>query len=120
MTTEQHAVIDEDQLGGLAEVAGTEAVQAILDAFWSSTEELSTELSTALHDADAENAIKLGHALKGSSANVGAAAMAARAKAIELAAREGELDVAQKAFIEFAKDINATRLAMDNLLIRYG
>jgi HPt (histidine-containing phosphotransfer) domain-containing protein len=114
------AIIDEDQLGGLAEAAGVDGVRAILDAFWTSTAELAQALIGALSEEDPEEIIKCGHALKGSSANVGAALMSERAREIEDAAKAGDMAAAREALALFANDIAATRSAVEALLSRYG
>lgn len=111
-------IIDEDQIGGLADAAGAAAVRAIMEAFWSTTEELSAELNQAILTADQDAVKKLGHALKGSAANVGAARMADRAKAIEIAAAEGDVDAARAALQAFSSDIEETRAAISALLDR--
>ncbi len=116
----QAQVIDEDQLGGLAEAAGADAVRAILEAYWESTETLSTELVAAAEAADASNIAQLGHALKGSSANIGAALMALRAQAIEVAAKAGDVAAVREAVSAIPDDIERTRHAIDNLLARVG
>ena len=113
-------VLDESQLECLAEAAGIEGVRAILDAFWESTAELSSELCTAVASNDAQNIAALGHALKGSSANMGAALLANRARSIEEAAKSGNMSDARIALTNFPKDIAETRQAIDEILARYS
>lgn len=112
-----HEVIDEAQLGGLAQAAGVDTVRTILDAFWASTEEISVELCNAMDTGDTSSMAKLGHALKGSSANVGAALMADRAKLIEEAAISGDVIAAKQAMSAFVEDIERTRVAIEDLLL---
>ncbi|WP_158548757.1 Hpt domain-containing protein [Parvularcula marina] len=114
------SVIDESQIGGLAEAAGIEGVKMILDAFWTSTDELCEQLNAALAADDKPGLIRIGHTLKGSSANIGAALMADRAKEIELAAKEGELERARDGIARFLSDIADTRAAIEEILNRYG
>lgn len=114
------SVIDESQIGGLAEAAGVEGVRMILDAFWTSTEELYVELAAALDANDGPGMIRIGHTLKGSSANIGAAQMADRAKEIETAAKQGELELVRERLSRFMEDIKATRAAIDDILRRYS
>lgn len=117
MTTD---LLDLEQLSGLAEAAGVDAVRMILEAFWESTDELTNALTSALAANDADACIKAGHALKGSSANLGAARLANRAKDIEMAARDGKIEEARTLFSQFAGDISLTRSAMDDVLVSFG
>lgn len=120
MTTGTATVIDELQIGGLAEAAGVDGVRYILDAFWTSTEELSAQLRAALAENDDHNVAQIGHTLKGSSANIGAARMADRARDIEMAGRQGQIDIAKEALNAFGQDVAETREAIENILNRYG
>lgn len=114
------ATLDEEQLVGLAEAAGVDAVRMILEAYWQSTEELTALLKSAIDDADRDECAKAGHALKGSSANLGAALLAERAREIEDAARNGDIETARQLFSGFADDISTTKSAMDMMLVRFG
>lgn len=114
------SVIDESQIGGLAEAAGVEGVRMILEAFWTSTEELYAELSVAIDADDRPGMARIGHTLKGSSANIGAAQMADRAKQIETAAKDGEIELVRERLKVFMEDITATRAAIDDILRRYA
>lgn len=114
------SVIDETQIGGLAEAAGVEGVRMILDAFWASTEELSVELNAALMAHDTPGMARIGHTLKGSSANIGAAQMADRAREIETAAKDGEFEQVREALQRFIRDIAETRTAIEDILSRYN
>ncbi|MEM6649613.1 MAG: Hpt domain-containing protein [Pseudomonadota bacterium] len=116
---ESAEILDETQLGGLAEAAGIEGVKAILEAFWTSTEELAADLCQAVAANDIDNTAKLGHAIKGSSANLGASLMANRATVIETAAKAEDMNQVKTELSQFADDIAKTRQAMDALLARY-
>lgn len=112
--------IDEEQIGSLAEVAGVDVVNSILDAFWQSTENLTADLNQAIAVRDVRRIAELGHALKGSSANIGAAQMAKRAKLIEDAARAGEVESVMTAMRDITTDIAATRSALTEMMKRYA
>ncbi|WOI54119.1 Hpt domain-containing protein [Parvularcula sp. LCG005] len=112
-------IIDESQLGGLAEAAGVDGVRAILEAFWESTAEINSGLLAAIAANDSSNVAALGHALKGSSANLGAALLAMRARVIEDAGKAGNFAEAQDALSGIPNAIAETRQAIDEMLTRY-
>lgn len=120
MAGDSAEVIDEVQIGGLAEAAGIEGVRMILEAFWTSTEELAAELLRALADHDNSGVARIGHTLKGSSANIGAAQMAATARNIEDAGKGGDIDQARAALEAFGQSIAETRAAIEDILSRYN
>jgi HPt (histidine-containing phosphotransfer) domain-containing protein len=112
--------IDEEQIGSLAEMAGVAVVETILDAFWESTNTLTADLGAALGVRDGKRVAELGHALKGSAANIGAARLAVRAREIEDAAKAGDLDRAISVLRSFADDVAATRVAIAETLKRFA
>ena len=120
MSAEVQTVIDEAQLGGLAEAAGIDGVRMILDAFWQSTEELSVELLTALEHHDGADIARIGHTLKGAAANIGAAQMSDRARLIEIAGKDGALEAVQIELTAFRIDVTETRAAIEDILRRYA
>ena len=120
MSAEVQTVIDEAQLGGLAEAAGVDGVRMILDAFWQSTEELSVELLAALEHHDRADIARIGHTLKGAAANIGAAQMSDRARLIEIAGKDGTLEAARDELNAFRTDIANTREAIEDILRRYA
>ncbi len=82
--------LNKEQLDGLIDVAGIDGTREILQAFWSSTEGLLDAMRDQLHEEDYENAARTAHAIKGSSANVGASGLASGARDIENYCRNGE------------------------------
>lgn len=113
-------LIDDDQISMLVEGAGVDAVRPILDAYWESNDELTAELETHMAASDAPAIATTAHGLKGSSANLGALKVAARAKEIEFAAKDNDLDKVRSAYAELAGDIAATREAFDAILAAKG
>lgn len=111
-------IIDAEQIAMLVEGAGVEAVRPILDAYWESNDELTAALEQGIAKADPEDIARTAHGLKGSSANLGALAVANRAKEIELAAKSGDLTQVRELFHRLPADIAATRSAFDEILAR--
>lgn len=113
-------VLDDGQLGGLAEAAGVEGVRAIIDAFWEATQDLTEQLAVALSENDFKALMQTGHAIKGSSANIGANLLAERARSVETAASDANVDALKDALAAFPADIQKTKIAIDALLARYA
>ncbi len=93
----QHADIrlDPDAIAALRalQIPGRPSiVLRVFDLFESSTAKLLAELDQGLASADLTRVTRAAHTLKSSSANIGAIALAERAKAIEASGREGNLD----------------------------
>ncbi len=66
-------------------------VLRVIDLFESSATGLVGELEQALESGDIAVVTRAAHTLKSSSANIGATALAAHAKAIEACGRDGDL-----------------------------
>jgi PAS domain S-box-containing protein len=75
-----------------------ELLLQIIDIFMSETPALIVELGDFLERGDHERAFRAAHTIKGSSGNLSAAAVSANARAIELAARAGDLGAARDAY----------------------
>ncbi|MGE3772426.1 MAG: Hpt domain-containing protein [Gammaproteobacteria bacterium] len=67
-------------------------VLRVFDLFETSTASLLIELEQGLASGDLSLVTRAAHTLKSSSANIGATALAAQAKAIEHCGREGDLE----------------------------
>lgn len=117
--TEANA-IEAEQLQVLAEAAGKDAVEPILDAFWQSNDELYDQLGGAFSANDPAEAAKIAHALKGSASNLGGVRMAETAKAIETAAKAGDLETARDAYDRLPEEIAVTRAAFVQLMASIG
>ena len=85
------AVLDEEALGELFEVAGSETVQ-IIQVFLGDTPQTIRQLQEAATAGDIRQLQELAHSLKSASANVGATALSAAARRVEVGARAGTLD----------------------------
>ncbi len=84
-------VLDREVLDELREIAGSETAN-IIDVFLDDTAPLVRKLQEAAVAPDLDQLRELAHSLKSASANVGAMALSAAARRVELAARSGLLD----------------------------
>lgn len=112
-TSGGEAIIDWSQIDGLIEVAGVTGVREILDAFWRSTEELSAALKSQIAAGDFAAAARTAHAIKGSSANVGAQMLADAAREIEVYAKSNELKAPEAALATLSRIYGETRAALE-------
>lgn len=80
-----------DSIRSLRGVGGDRMVQRVISMYLTNSSDLVTELKTVLQKGDAEAVRQRAHALKSSSQNVGATAMAALSLALEEMGREGRL-----------------------------
>ncbi len=99
-------VLDASVLDELHGVIGA-STQAIIDAFLHDTPGVVQQLQDAASADDQQRLRGLAHSLKSSSANVGASALSAAARRIELEARNGTLErptvAAARVVTEFAR-----------------
>ena len=84
-------ILDREILDELREIAGNETA-TIIDVFLDDSTPLVRKLQEASVAPDLEQLRELAHSLKSASANVGALALSAAARRVELAARTGMLD----------------------------
>ena len=108
--------IEPDQITVLAQAAGKEMVEPILEAFWESNDELADALGRALSAADADAIGKAAHALKGSASNLGATQLSETAREIELAGKQGDLAAARTSYDRLPVDIEVTKAAFVRLM----
>jgi len=90
-TPSQFPVLDHDMLDELQEIAGEETAR-IIGLFLEDAPRLIAQMETASAVPDIDAMRDAAHTLKSSSANVGAMALSAAAKRIELGARALKLD----------------------------
>ncbi len=93
-------LIDFSQIDTLLSAAGRDGVDAILQAFWRSTDNLANQLDACVDANDLCEASRAAHALKGSAANVGACRLASAAREVEIACRDGDAPAAKSAIVE--------------------
>jgi signal transduction histidine kinase/CheY-like chemotaxis protein len=84
-------VLEREVLDELREIAGGETA-TIIEVFLDDTAPLVRRLQDAAANADLDQLRELAHSLKSSSANVGALALSAAARRVELDARAGTLE----------------------------
>ncbi|MEM8937534.1 MAG: Hpt domain-containing protein [Pseudomonadota bacterium] len=82
--------LEHAQIDGLIRAAGVDGTREILKAFWSSTRDLTAQIRQMRNAHDYVSAAAAAHAIKGSAANVGAAALADIANEIEAAFQSGD------------------------------
>lgn len=109
------AVLDMAVLDELREIAGTEA-QAIVRLFLEDAPRLAQQMEQACAAPDLEALREAAHALKSSSANVGALALSAAARHIELGARARTLDRPAAAVSLLVAELDRTRAALQGWL----
>jgi signal transduction histidine kinase/CheY-like chemotaxis protein len=94
----ENAVLDRQALGrirALHRPGGPNLLAKVLGLYSSSSLALTDAIRTAVQSNDAESIRQAAHALKSSSANVGAMAFADLCKEVEVAAAQGKLDQAR-------------------------
>jgi HPt (histidine-containing phosphotransfer) domain-containing protein len=104
--------LDASQIDCLLEVAGVCGVDEIMQAFWKSTDALLAALHVAVENRDPVEAGRIAHALKGSSANVGASLLSSVARDAEMAAKCGDFSTARAACAATHSAYEATRRAI--------
>jgi CheY-like chemotaxis protein len=94
----ENAVLDRQALGrirALHRPGGPNLLAKVLGLYSSSSLALTDAIRTAAQSSDAESVRQAAHALKSSSANVGAMAFAELCKEVEVAAAQGRIDQAR-------------------------
>lgn len=87
-------------------------VLRVFDLFESTSAKLLAEVQQGLADSDLTLVTRAAHTLKSSSANIGASALAARAKTIELCGRDGQIDGCRAASEDLPALFEATLAAI--------
>ena len=105
------AALDQSVLDELHEVIGA-STQAIIDAFLHDTPLIVQQLQAAAQQDDQAQLRSLAHSLKSSSANVGAMALSAAARRIELEARSGTLQMPTVAAARVVAEFARARMAL--------
>jgi two-component system sensor histidine kinase/response regulator len=110
------AVLDRQALGrirALHRPGGPNLLAKVLGLYTSSSQALTDAMRTAVTSNDAESVRQAAHALKSSSANVGAMAFADLCKEVEVAAAEGKLDHARMLVDGLLAEHRKVLLALD-------
>lgn len=95
------------QIAELDPESGNELVCSVIDTYIDNTNTLIRELRSAGKIKDSEAVARVAHALKSSSANVGANRLAKLCSSIESGARAGELDVLTRKLGQAANEYDA-------------
>lgn len=84
-------LLDVEQIGNLRELF-SDGFNEFLQTYFSDFEQKETELTVALKDKQIEEIVKIAHALKGSSLNMGASALAKICFELEMAGKRGNIE----------------------------
>jgi HPt (histidine-containing phosphotransfer) domain-containing protein len=88
------------------------ALAEIVAEFLTTSEQGRDELQRALEEGDAAAVERSAHTLKGASLNVGAGALAAVCRAVEMHAREADLNKARGLMARFEAEFTRVRAAL--------
>lgn len=119
-TNEAAALVDFAQIDGLLEAAGRECVDAILGAFWRSTDSLASQLKAHIDSREFDEAARASHAVKGSAANVGAQLLSSVAREIETCCKNNDPDGALAALNRLLVAYRKTRVALTEHVAAFG
>ena len=109
--TGQDGSLDTEVLEELAEVLGGD-LSPLIDTYLADAPNLITRLEAAAAEPDYTQLYQAAHALKSSSANLGAMTLSAAARRIELGARAGQLDRPAVAVAMLADEFDRVRAAL--------
>lgn len=104
-------VLDKDEALGRLE-GDLELWNEIREIWLEDVDNLFSAVSTALESRTADGLRRAAHALKGASANVGAALLAAAARDIELASPEADWPVLAAAVADLGRKLETTKRSL--------
>ncbi len=102
-----------DNIRALQQEGAPDILDKIIGLYFDNTPKLLQSLEEALAEGDAEALSNAAHTLKSSSANLGAAKLAAACEALETQARANDLDDAQTRLVEIEQAFQAVRPLLD-------
>jgi PAS domain S-box-containing protein len=91
-----------------------EMIGMVLDMFQEESSRIVEDIEKAVMSGNAEEVAKNGHSLKGSSGNVGAAAMQRMSAAMEKSGKEGEIELLHSQLAELKSTFSLTIQAIKN------
>ncbi len=101
------SLFDQQIIGELKEIMGDD-IGILLETFISDSNEKLNELSDAISQCEPEQVRRTAHSLKGSSRNVGAAALALLCEKLEYQARSEDLSEAKGLLSQILKTFSET------------
>lgn len=116
----QREKIDLEQIDGLISAAGVDGAREILNAYWRSTGELIDALAAQIQDQAFDLAANTAHAIKGASANVGAAGVADAAGRLEQACKTGDEGLAPQLLGLTRDELNDAQSVLEAHLKKAG
>ena len=105
-----------DTLRSLDESGGTALANEVFGSYLSDARSLMNQLQTAIDAGDFPTLCHAAHALKSSSANVGAQTLSASCRELEGNARNGNLDAARSAFVGVPQEYQRVVLEIERIL----
>jgi HPt (histidine-containing phosphotransfer) domain-containing protein len=105
---ESDAVLDREQLRDIT-MDDAELMRELLAALLEDTSNQFGLIESAIKDRDSNRCRRLAHYSKGACANVGAVAAAARFRALEVDAAEGEFDKCSRSLTALANELDRLR-----------
>jgi len=105
--------LDEEAIERLeGDLGGADALEELLGMYLEQAPEQVATVAAALANGDASGLCQAAHALKGSSASIGARAVGDAARALEEAARGGALEGAESLLDDLEQAFGETQLAL--------
>lgn len=108
-------LLDNEQINNLRELFGDD-FDGFVQTYFKDFEEKEGELTIALKDKQMDNIVKIAHALKGNSLNIGAAALAKICHELEMAGKKGNIEEIMNGYDELQKKYPKTKEAFLHLL----
>ena len=108
----QEGPLDLDVLDELTEILGGD-IAKLIETYLADAPQLIARLEAAAAEPDYKQLYQAAHALKSSSANLGAMGLSAAARRIELGGRAGELDRPAVAVALLAREFERVRTALN-------
>lgn len=107
-------LLDSEQVDNLRELFG-DGFNDLVQSYFKDFEEKEGELTVALKDKQISNIVKIAHALKGNSLNIGAAALAKICHDLEIAGKKGNIEEIMAEYDELQKKYPKTKEAFLHL-----
>ncbi len=114
------SLVDFTQIDSLLEAAGKDGVDEILAAFWRSTDDLACQLKSHIDCRNLPEAARTSHAVKGSSANVGAQLLSSVAREVEACCKNNDPDGALAALNRLLAAYKKTRVVLTERVAAFG
>ena len=108
-------MLDIQKIDQLRELMG-DSFKELINSYLENSKEKLDKLQNALDSMDSNELHQLAHGLKGSSGNIGASSMEELSTQIELLAKQGQLDGAQKIVSDLFSAFTQTQTELNRML----